>query len=49
MGHPYLCDGKQLAGAPAICNSYEQIRQVQGTSIVVASKDFVTPGTFYKG
>ncbi|HEY5200991.1 MAG TPA: ABC transporter substrate-binding protein [Acidothermaceae bacterium] len=49
MGHPYLCDGKQLAGAPAICNSYEQIRQVQGTSIVVASKDFVTPGAFYKG
>ena len=49
MGHPYLCDGKQLAGAPAICNSYEQIRQVQGTSIVVASKDFVTPGSFYKG
>ncbi len=49
MGHPYLCDGKQLAGAPAICNAYEQIRQVQGTSIVVASKDFVTPGQFYKG
>ena len=49
MGHPYLCDGKQLAGATAICNAYEQIRQVQGTSIVVASQAFVTPGTYYKG
>jgi branched-chain amino acid transport system substrate-binding protein len=48
MGHDYLCDGKQLAGAPAICNSFEQIRQVKGTSIVVASQAFVSPGSFYK-
>jgi branched-chain amino acid transport system substrate-binding protein len=48
MGHDYLCDGNQLAGAPAICNSYEQIRQVKGTSIVVASQQFVSPGSYYK-
>ena len=45
-----LCDGKQLAGAPAICNAYQQIRAGQeGTSTVVASKDFVTPGLYYTG
>ena len=36
MAHPYTCDGKQLAGATAVCNAYQQIRQVQGTKIVVA-------------
>jgi branched-chain amino acid transport system substrate-binding protein len=49
MGHPYLCDGKQLAGATSICNAYEQVRQVQGDKIVVASPDFVTAGTYYTG
>lgn len=47
MGHDYNCDGKQLAGATAICNAYEQIRQVKGTNIVVASPDWVTAGSYY--
>lgn len=49
MGHDYLCDGRQLAGASSICNAYEQIRQVKGSTIVVASPDFVTAGSYYKG
>ena len=48
MGHDYTCDGKQLAGATAICNAYEQIRQIKGTQPVVASAAFVTAGTYYK-
>ena len=47
MGHDYTCDGKQLAGAVSICNAYEQIRQVKGTSIVIADPDFVTAGSYY--
>ncbi len=49
LGHDYLCDGKQLAGASSVCNAYEQIRQVKGSRIVVASPDFVTAGSYYKG
>jgi branched-chain amino acid transport system substrate-binding protein len=48
MGHPYTCDGKQLAGATSICNAFQQIRQVKGTNIVVASPNWVTAGSYYK-
>jgi branched-chain amino acid transport system substrate-binding protein len=48
MGHDYTCDGKQLAGAKAICNAFEQIRQVKGSKVVVASAAFVTAGSYYK-
>jgi branched-chain amino acid transport system substrate-binding protein len=46
MGHPYTCDGKQLAGATAVCNAEEQIRQVKGSSITVA-KQWTTAGKYY--
>jgi branched-chain amino acid transport system substrate-binding protein len=49
MAHPYTCDGKQLAGATAVCNAYQQIRQVQGTKIVVADPSWITAGSYYKG
>jgi ABC-type Fe3+/spermidine/putrescine transport system ATPase subunit len=49
MAHPYTCDGKQLAGATAVCNAYQQIRQVQGIKIVVADPNWVTAGAYYKG
>jgi branched-chain amino acid transport system substrate-binding protein len=49
MAHPYTCDGKQLAGATAVCNAYQQIRQVQGTKIVVADPNWITAGSYYKG
>jgi branched-chain amino acid transport system substrate-binding protein len=49
MGHSYTCDGKQLAGATAVCNAYQQIRQVQGTRILVADPSWVTAGSYYKG
>ncbi|MHC5794783.1 ABC transporter substrate-binding protein [Lacisediminihabitans sp. FW035] len=47
MGHPYTCDGKQLAGATAVCNAFQQIRQIKGGVPTVASKEFVDPGTYY--
>jgi branched-chain amino acid transport system substrate-binding protein len=49
MAHPYTCDGKQLPGAIAVCNAYQQIRQVQGTKIVVADPNWITAGPYYKG
>lgn len=49
MGHDYLCDGKQLAKERAICNAFQQIRQVKGTSIVAPSADYISPSEFYQG
>jgi branched-chain amino acid transport system substrate-binding protein len=49
MAHPYTCNGQQLPGATAVCNAYQQIRQVSGTSIVVADPNWVTAGSYYKG
>jgi branched-chain amino acid transport system substrate-binding protein len=48
MGHDYTCDRKQLAGATAVCNAYEQIRQVKGSKISVAQAAFVTAGSYYQ-
>lgn len=47
MGHDYICDGTQLAGATAVCNSYEQIRQVKGSNVAAVS-DWQTAGSYYK-
>ena len=47
MGHPYTCDGKQLAGATAVCNSYQQIRQIKGGKATVVQAAFVQPGKYY--
>jgi branched-chain amino acid transport system substrate-binding protein len=49
MAHSYTCDGKQLAGATSVCNIFQQIRQVQGTKIIVADPNWVTAGSYYKG
>jgi branched-chain amino acid transport system substrate-binding protein len=49
MGHPYTCDGKQLAGAPSVCNSYQEIRQIKDGKPVAISDGWVTAGDFYQG
>lgn len=48
MGHPYTCDGTQLAGATAVCNAYEQIRVVKNGAPTVAQAAFVNPSQYYK-
>jgi branched-chain amino acid transport system substrate-binding protein len=48
MGHPYTCDGNQLAGATSICNAYEQIRQIKNGHPVAVTTGFVTAGSYYK-
>jgi len=47
MGHPYTCDGKQLAGATAVCNAYEQIRVIKNNVPTVAQSAFVDPSQYY--
>lgn len=43
MGHPYTCDGKQLPTGTAVCNSYEQIRQIKdGKAVAVGDGKFIT-------
>lgn len=43
LGHPYTCDGKALPGATAVCNSYQQIRQIKdGKAVPVGNGDFIT-------
>jgi branched-chain amino acid transport system substrate-binding protein len=46
MGHPYTCDGKQIAGASAVCNAYQQIRQLKGGKPTVATQ-WQTAGSYY--
>ena len=47
LGHPYTCNGKQLSGQPAICNAFEQIRQVSGTNINAVG-NFISAASFYR-
>jgi branched-chain amino acid transport system substrate-binding protein len=49
MGHPYTCDGKQLVGATAVCNAYQQIRVIKNGVPTVAQKGWVTAGAYYTG
>jgi branched-chain amino acid transport system substrate-binding protein len=49
MGHDYLCDGKALVKESAQCNAYQQIRQVKGKVIAVATPDYITPAAYFQG
>ena len=33
LSHPYTCDGQALKGAPAICNDYYLMNQIQGGKV----------------
>ncbi len=33
LSHPYTCDGKQMTGAPAICNDYYLMNQVKNGQV----------------
>jgi branched-chain amino acid transport system substrate-binding protein len=46
LAHPYVCDGKQLAGNTAVCNAYQKIKQVKGGKIATVS-GWVTGANLY--
>jgi branched-chain amino acid transport system substrate-binding protein len=47
MSHDYTCDGKALAGAPAVCNAFQQIRQIKDGAPVAVNDDWVEAGEYY--
>jgi branched-chain amino acid transport system substrate-binding protein len=48
LAHPYTCDGKQLAGNTAICNTYQLIKQIKGGKVTTVTKDWVNGASLYK-
>jgi branched-chain amino acid transport system substrate-binding protein len=47
LAHEYLCDGKQLAGNTAVCNTYQKIKQVKGGKVITVTDDWVTGAKLY--
>lgn len=47
LSHEYTCDGKQLAGNTAICNTYQKIKQVKGGKVITVGNDWVTGASLY--
>jgi branched-chain amino acid transport system substrate-binding protein len=50
LSHPYTCDGKQMTGAPAVCNDYYLMNQVKNGQVTQPNpNDWVTSKGYYKG
>jgi branched-chain amino acid transport system substrate-binding protein len=50
LSHPYTCDGKQMTGAPAICNDYYLMNQVKNGELTQPSTtDWTTSKGYYMG
>jgi branched-chain amino acid transport system substrate-binding protein len=48
LAHDYTCDGKQLAGNAAVCNTYQLIKQVKGGKVTTVDENWVTGADLYK-
>ncbi len=48
MGHPYTCDGRQLAGLPALCSPQQILARVQGRTLEQVGS-WVDVGAIYPG
>jgi branched-chain amino acid transport system substrate-binding protein len=49
LSHPYTCDGQALKGAPAICNDYYLMNQVQNGTITQPDPTWVTSKGYFAG
>lgn len=49
LSHSYTCDGKQLGKDTAVCNAYQRVYQVKNGKSVLATDDWVTAGSNFKG
>ncbi len=50
LSHPYTCDGKQMTGAPAVCNDYYLMNQVKGGQVTQPDpNNWVTSKGYFKG
>lgn len=48
MGHPYTCDGKQLNGASAVCDSNQRINQIKDGHPVEILDEWISAGDYYQ-
>ena len=48
MGHPYTCDGEQLAGLPATCSPQQVLARIEDGELVQIS-DWIDVGEIYEG
>ncbi|MBV8998639.1 MAG: ABC transporter substrate-binding protein [Solirubrobacterales bacterium] len=50
LSHPYTCDGKQMTGAPAICNDYYLMNQIKNGQVTQPNpNNWVTSKGYYQG
>jgi len=50
LSHPYTCNGQAMKGAPAICNDYYLMNQVQNTTITQPNpNEWVTSKGYFPG
>lgn len=42
LAHEYICDGKQVPGATAVCNGYQKMKQVKGGKIITVDDKWIT-------
>jgi branched-chain amino acid transport system substrate-binding protein len=49
LSHPYTCDGQALKGAPAICNDYYLMNQVENGVVTQPDTTWVTSKGYFAG
>ena len=50
LSHPYTCNGQQMTGAPAICNDYYLMNQINNGQLTQPNNtDWTTSKGYYKG
>jgi branched-chain amino acid transport system substrate-binding protein len=50
LSHPYTCNGQALKGAPAICNDYYLMNQIENGKVTQpSSTDWVTSKGYWPG
>ena len=48
LAHPYVCDGKQLAGNTAVCNAYQLMKQVKDGKVTTVDGKWVSGADLYQ-
>src|ERR1700678_595017 len=49
LSHSYTCNGQALKGAPAICNDYYRLNQIQNGTITQPDSNWVTSKGYFPG
>ena len=50
LSHPYTCNGQQMKGAPAICNDYYLMNQINNGQLTQPNaNDWITSKGYFPG